>query len=107
MKYSLDTSYSRVTIAPVIDSSLVPDCIGAGEMTNRPTTFIYMNVKIENIEVILNDEVVLVNLRWIRGASRYNNGGNNNGALLKDKYPMRIIIGRLKDKTRYFTQKSN
>ena len=56
-----------------------------------------MNVKTQDIKVSINDEVMVVNLKWLRGASRYNNGGNHNGKLLKDKYPLRIIIGRLKE----------
>lgn len=56
-----------------------------------------MDVKIKNIEVYINDEICLVNLRWMRGASRYNNGGNRNGKLLKSKHPLRLILGRLKD----------
>lgn len=55
-----------------------------------------MNVNIKNIEALINDEIHLVNLRWLRGASRYNNGGNNNGKITKDKYPLRLILGRLK-----------
>ena len=56
-----------------------------------------MNIKIENIEVDVNGKTCYVSLRWIRGASRYNNGGNNGGRLLKDKYPLRIVVGRLKN----------
>jgi hypothetical protein len=56
-----------------------------------------MNVKIENIEVSINDRSLLVNLKWFRGASRYNNGGNRNGRLLKDKYPLRVKFGRSKE----------
>lgn len=57
-----------------------------------------MNVKIENILLTIYDKSLLVNLKWFRGASRYNNGGNHNGRLLKDKYPLRVKFGRLKDK---------
>jgi hypothetical protein len=56
-----------------------------------------MNVKIENIKVEINGKSILTNLKWFRGASRYNNGGNHGGRLVKDKYPLRIICGRLKD----------
>jgi hypothetical protein len=68
-----------------------------------------MNIKIENIEVAINGEPFLANLKWFRGASRYNNGGNHNGKLLKDKYPLRIIIGRLKErlKNRSFHKAQN
>ena len=58
-----------------------------------------MNIKIENIEVAIKGESFLVNLKWFRGASRYNNGGNHSNKLLKDKYPLRIKIGRLKERT--------
>ena len=58
-----------------------------------------INIKIENIEVAIKGEPSLVNLKWFRGASRYNNGGNLNGKLLKDKYPLRIKFGRLKERT--------
>lgn len=57
-----------------------------------------MNVDIQNIETNINNEIHLVSLRWMKGASRYNNGGNNNGKILKDKYPLRLVLGRLKDK---------
>jgi hypothetical protein len=56
-----------------------------------------MNVKVENIKLEINGKLFLANLKWFRGASRYNNGGNHNGRLLKPKYPLRIIFGRLKD----------
>jgi hypothetical protein len=59
-----------------------------------------LNIKIENIEVVIKGGSILVNLKWLRGASRCNNGGNHNGRLLKVKYPLRIIIGRLKEKTK-------
>jgi len=59
-----------------------------------------LNIKIENIEVVVKGGPILVNLKWLRGASRYNNGGNHNGRLLKDKYPLRIITGRLKDRAK-------
>jgi hypothetical protein len=59
-----------------------------------------LNIKIENIDLVINGGSILVNLKWFRGASRYNNGGNHNGKLLKDKYPLRIINGRLKEKTK-------
>jgi hypothetical protein len=56
-----------------------------------------MNTKKADIKVRIQDEYAFVNLKWLRGASRYNNCGNHNGKLLKDKYPIRIILGRLKD----------
>lgn len=59
-----------------------------------------MNVKVENIKVEINGKSFLASLKWFRGASRYNNGGNYNGRLLKDKYPLRIIFGRLKDRAK-------
>lgn len=55
-----------------------------------------MNVNIENIEVDINGKIHLVNLRWMRGANRYNNGGNNNGKILKTKYLLGLIFRRLK-----------
>ena len=36
-----------------------------------------MNVKVENIKVEINGNSFLANLKWYRGASRYNNGGNH------------------------------
>lgn len=63
--------------------------------------FMYaMNVKIENIEVSINDRSLQVNLKWFKGASRYNNGGNHNGRLLKDKYPLRVKFGRSKERAK-------
>jgi len=59
-----------------------------------------LDIKIENVEVGIKDGSIPVNLKWLRGANRYNNGGNHNGKLLKDKYPLRIINGRLKEKTK-------
>jgi hypothetical protein len=56
-----------------------------------------MNVKVENIKVEINGKSFLANLKRFRGASRYNNGGNHGGSLLKAKYPLRIIFGRLKN----------
>jgi hypothetical protein len=56
-----------------------------------------MNTKIENIEVDINGKACYVSLCWMRAASRYNNGGNNGVTLLKDRYPLRLILGRLKD----------
>jgi hypothetical protein len=55
-----------------------------------------MDTKTKNIEIQVKEETVLVSLKWMRGASRYNNGGNHGGRLLKDKYPLRLIFGRLK-----------
>jgi hypothetical protein len=66
-----------------------------------------MNVTIANIEVDLNGEKRAVNLRWFRGASRYNNGGNHGGRILKPKYPLRIIFGRIKDAHKWASIKSN
>jgi len=37
-------------------------------------------------------EPFLTNLRWFRGASRYNNGGTTYGR----KYRFRLLIGRVK-----------
>lgn len=55
-----------------------------------------MNTRITNIEIEINGEAVVVSLKWLRGASRYNNGGNKNGTLLNDKYPLRVMFGTLK-----------
>lgn len=52
-----------------------------------------MNTEIFNIEIKINSEKILVSLKWLRGASRYNNGGT----VYKDKYRLRIIFGRIKD----------
>ena len=40
----------------------------------------------------MNDEEVWVNLKWFRGASRYNNGCTRYGK----KYHLRWVIGRAK-----------
>jgi hypothetical protein len=58
-----------------------------------------MDVNIQDIEINVNGEIWMVNLRWMRGASRYNNGGRAYG-WQKEKYPFRLICGRLKDKLR-------
>ena len=73
-----------------------------GKKVVRLKSIYAMNIKIENIE--LNNGTV-VDLKWMRGASRYNNGGNRNGKHLRDKYPLRIIIGRLKDNFKNASEK--
>ena len=54
-----------------------------------------MDIKRQNISVIyLNDENILVSLKWLRGASRYNNGATIYGR----KYLLRLLLGRVKQK---------
>ena len=51
---------------------------------------IRMNVNKANIPIsIIEGEHTLVNLRWFRGANRYNNGSS----LYKGKYQFRYLIG--------------
>jgi len=52
-----------------------------------------MNTNTQNIEIIINNERLLVSLKWLRGASRYNNGGT----VHKNKYRLRVVFGRIKD----------
>lgn len=47
-----------------------------------------MNIYLENIEVKIKGEVVLTNLKWFRGASRYNNGATLYGR----KYLIRLVM---------------
>ena len=54
-----------------------------------------MNIHEDNIPVkYLNDEEVLVSLKWLRGASRYNNGATMYGK----KYSLRLFLTRAQDK---------
>lgn len=59
-----------------------------------------MNANVENIEIDINGKLHHVNLKWMRGANRYNNGGNRNGRIFKNKYALRLILGRLKQHTK-------
>jgi hypothetical protein len=47
-----------------------------------------MNVNRQYIKVILNEEDLLVNLKWFRGANRYNNGCTRYGR----KYYFRLVM---------------
>jgi hypothetical protein len=49
-----------------------------------------MDVNRRYIKVTINDEDSLVDLKWFRGASRYNNGCTRFGR----KYLLRLVIGR-------------
>ncbi len=55
-----------------------------------------MNIHIQNIPMIIFDDQHLVNLKWLRGASRYNNGGT----VHKHKYAFRLLISRAKESNR-------
>lgn len=48
-----------------------------------------MNVNRQYIKVTINEEDSLVNLKWFRGANRYNNGCTRYGR----KYHFRIVMG--------------
>lgn len=50
----------------------------------------------KNIPVNINGEVVMVSLKWYRGANRWNNGATRYGR----KYLLRLIIGRSKANNR-------
>jgi hypothetical protein len=51
-----------------------------------------MDVNRQNIKVAINDEDSMVSLKWLRGASRYNNGSTRYGR----KYYLRLVIGSAK-----------
>lgn len=52
-----------------------------------------MDINKKNIEIALdNGDKWWVNLRWLRGAGRYNNGATR----YKKKYQFRLIIGKAK-----------
>ncbi len=55
-----------------------------------------MDIYLENIEVKINGTVVLTNMKWFRGASRYNNGATLYGR----KYLMRLVCHGLKLKNK-------
>ena len=48
--------------------------------------------KLDILITIKEGEQTYVNLKWLRGASRYNNGGT----LYKGKYQFRFLIGSAK-----------
>jgi hypothetical protein len=49
-----------------------------------------MNIRVQNIAINFNNNETLVSLKWLRGASRYNNGGT----IHENKYVLRLIISR-------------
>ena len=53
-----------------------------------------MNIREQNISVQIIDEDVLVSLKWLRGASRYNNGATK----YKRKHLFRYLINKKPDK---------
>jgi hypothetical protein len=60
-----------------------------------PYLALSMNVNNANIPVSLGDgKETYVNLRWFRGASRYNNGGTNHNG----NHRMRLLFGRIKER---------
>jgi hypothetical protein len=52
-----------------------------------------MDVNKADIELQIFEDNYMVNLKWYRGASRYNNGAT----LFGNKYRMRFIIARAKE----------
>jgi hypothetical protein len=52
-----------------------------------------MNIHVQNIQINLNNNDTLVSLKWLRGASRYNNGGT----IHENKYVFRLIISRVNE----------
>jgi hypothetical protein len=52
-----------------------------------------MDVNLKNIQITLSGEEALVDLRWYRGASRYNNGCTRYG-----KYCLRLFLSRSKER---------
>lgn len=63
-----------------------------------------MDINKKKLEVQLNNgDKFLANLRWFRGANRYNNGATH----YKDKYHFRFIIGRAKQFSIKRSQDSN
>jgi hypothetical protein len=54
--------------------------------------FLMMDIYRNNIKINIGDEDIWVNLKWFRGASRYNNGCT----LYGKKYHLRWIMGRAK-----------
>ncbi len=58
-----------------------------------------MDIHKKDITVLISNEKTLVNLKWYRGASRYNNGTT----VYKNKYKLRLILSRAK----YFASKSH
>jgi hypothetical protein len=61
-------------------------------------TIAYMDVNRKDIRVTVNCEESFVNLRWFRGASRYNNGCTR----FRRKHALRLALSRSKEHSRKF-----
>ena len=55
-----------------------------------------MDIHKNDIVVKIVDEQVSVNLKWLRGANRYNNGATK----YNKKYKLRLILGWAKEHAR-------
>ncbi|SIT30214.1 hypothetical protein SAMN05421788_109163 [Filimonas lacunae] len=53
-----------------------------------------MDIHKDDIRFRLMGEEVMVSLKWMRGASRYNNGATRYGR----KYHLRLVLGREKER---------
>lgn len=54
-----------------------------------------MNIHEKNLQIdYINNETLLVNLKWLRGAGRYNNGCTIHG----NNYRLRLLFSRLKQR---------
>ena len=63
-----------------------------------------MNInKTDKIISVGSEQSYSVNLRWFRGANRYNNGATR----YKGKYKFRLFIGRAKQQSSQRRQNSN
>ena len=62
-----------------------------------------MNIYENNIPIkYLKEEEILVSLKWLRGANRYNNGATRYG----NKYSIRLFLNWAQDKKKSFKKKS-
>jgi len=52
-----------------------------------------MDIDRQDIKLTMNGEDLLVNLKWFRGANRYNNGCTRYGR----KYHLRLVMGWAKN----------
>jgi hypothetical protein len=52
-----------------------------------------MDIHKKDIAISISEEIALVNLKWYRGASRYNNGATR----YKNKYKLRLILNKAKN----------
>jgi len=54
----------------------------------------FMDINRKNIRIDLGEGEIFVDLKWYRGASRYNNGCTTYGR----RYLLRLVLGRLKER---------